>query len=66
MRSHTAHVEGGHLVLDEPTDFPEGAVVRLVAIDMEDELDDEERVRLHASLDAGMAELDAGRRVPGH
>src|SRR5690242_7416420 len=50
MRSLKEHVRGGRLVLDEPTDLPEGADVELVALDDVlasggDYLDDEERRR---------------------
>ncbi len=46
-----ARVEGGQLVLKEPTDLPEGEDVQLQIADEGDELDDEERARLHASLE---------------
>jgi hypothetical protein len=57
-----ATVRNGHLVLDEPTELPEGAVVDLVAVggDALDELDDEERGALHAALAEGIAQDDAG------
>ena len=50
-----ARVQKGRLVLDEPTDLPEGEVVELVPVDEVlanggDYLDDEERERLHAAL----------------
>jgi hypothetical protein len=49
--TYLARVRNGRLVLDEPTDLPEGEVVELV-----EELDPE----LVAELDASLAELDAG------
>ena len=57
-----AHVHNGRLVLDEPTNLPEGAEVRIVAVDG-DELDDQERAALHASIEAAEGELDAGQSV---
>ncbi|WP_437914050.1 hypothetical protein [Sorangium sp. So ce302] len=62
MLSLKATVRNGHLVLDEPTELPEGAVVDLVAVggDALDELDDEERGALHAALAEGIAQDDAG------
>jgi hypothetical protein len=51
------------LVVDEPTDLPEGSEVELTAV--EDELDDEDRARLHAALDAADDELRAGKGIPG-
>ena len=63
-----AHVQNGRLVLDEPTDLPEGEVVELVPVDEVlarggDYLDDEERQRLHESLHRGLADVKAGRTV---
>jgi hypothetical protein len=58
-----ARVRNGHLVLDEPTDLPEGAEVQLVAVDAEDFLDDDERAALHAALDEGIAQDEAGDTV---
>jgi hypothetical protein len=68
MRALKAHVRGGRLVLDEPTDLPEGEVIELVALDGvladgEDDLDDEERERLHQSIERGLADIRAGRTV---
>lgn len=66
MQALKAQVKGGRLVLDEPTDMPEGEVIELVPLDEAlanggDELDDEERARLHATIEAAEAELDAGQ-----
>lgn len=58
-----ARVKNGRLVLDEPTDLPEGREVYLAVVDEGDELDDEERAALHASIERGIAELDAGEGV---
>lgn len=58
-----AQVRGGRLVLDEPTDLPEGSEVELVLADEGDELDDEDRARLHASLQRSDEQLQAGRGI---
>jgi len=58
-----ARVRNGRLVLDEPTDLPEGTEVELASVD--DELDDEDRAQLHAALDAADDELRAGKGIPG-
>lgn len=58
-----ARVRNGHLVLDEPTELPEGAEVRLVVVDSDDDLDDEERAALHAALDEGIAQDEADDTV---
>lgn len=54
MRAFKAHVRGGGLVLDEPTDLPEGSEV---------ELDEADRAGLEAALKESEAELDAGKGV---
>jgi hypothetical protein len=62
MRALRAHVRGGRLVLDEPTNLPEGAEVRVALVDG-DELDDSERAELHTAIMAAEAELDAGQAI---
>jgi hypothetical protein len=56
-------VANGRLIVDEPTDLPEGAEVELRVVD--DDLDEEERGRLHAALEASEDDFRAGRVVPG-
>ncbi|HUL60038.1 MAG TPA: hypothetical protein VLU43_12210 [Anaeromyxobacteraceae bacterium] len=68
MRALKARVRGGRLVLDEPTDLPEGEDVELVPLDDVlasggDYLDDEERRRLHESIERGLEDVRAGRTV---
>jgi hypothetical protein len=58
-----AHVRNGRLVLDEPTDLPEGIEVDVLAVDAEDGLDDHERAALHAAIEEGLAQADAGDTV---
>lgn len=55
------HVRGGRLVVDEPTDLPEGAEVELIATDSWDDLDDDERERLHAALTSSEEDVREGR-----
>jgi hypothetical protein len=52
-------VKNGRVVVDEPTDLPDGAEVEVVVID--DGLSTEERVDLHASLDRALDDSEAGR-----
>ena len=59
-----ATVRDGRLVLDEPVDLPEGTVVDLVPADQGDDLDDEDRARLHVALDRSQADFLAGRGIP--
>jgi len=63
MRALKAHVRGGRLVLDEPTDLPEGSEVELVTAD--DDFDPEERARLETALERSMAQAKAGQLVDG-
>jgi hypothetical protein len=68
MQSLKAHVHNGRLVLDEPTDLPEGEVIELVPLDAaladgEDDLDDEERAALHAELATSITEAKAGKLI---
>lgn len=53
----------GRLKLDEPTNLPEGTVVPLEIARDWDDLDDEERAALHASIEEAERELDAGQVV---
>jgi hypothetical protein len=55
-----ARVRNGRLVLDEPTDLPDGIEVELVFADGE-QLDAEERRELYGALLEGSDELDAGQ-----
>ena len=68
MQALKAHVRGGRLVLDEPTDLPNGTEVELVPLDEVlanggDYLDEEERARLHQSIDRGLDDVRGGRTV---
>ena len=65
MQPLKAHVHNGRLLLDEPTDLPEGEVVYLrpaeASIGDEDDVFDEaERRALHEALDEGLAAARAG------
>jgi hypothetical protein len=57
-----ALVQNGRYVIDERPQLPEGAEVTLQAIDGDD-LDDEERARLHAALEEASDDIDAGRVI---
>ncbi len=68
MQPLKARVHNGRLVLDEPTDLPEGEVIELMAVDDVlaaggDDLDDEERERLHESLREGIGQMKAGETI---
>ena len=59
MNTRKARVQNGRLVLDEPTDLPDGAEVEVLLID--DDLTAAERAELHASLDRALDDSEAGR-----
>ena len=61
MQPLKAHVRNGRLVLDQPTDLPEGTEVTLAITD--DELDDEERARVIASIERSMDQVQAGKHI---
>jgi len=58
-----ARVQKGRLVVDEPTDLPEGTEVELLPLDPGDWLSDEDRSALHRALIASGADVDAGRII---
>lgn len=57
-----ARVRNGRLVLDEPTDLPEGEEVELVPADTDD-MDEDERAALHESLREGIRQMKAGDMI---
>jgi hypothetical protein len=59
-----AHVRNGRLLLDEPTDLPEGAEIELTAVHDVDDLDEDDRRRLHEALDQAAEEERAGLGRP--
>lgn len=61
MQALKVRVKNGRLVMDEPTDLPDGAEVEVVVID--DKLTPEERAELHASLDRALDDSDACRSM---
>jgi hypothetical protein len=68
MQPLKARVANGRIVLDEPTDLPDGEVVELVPLDEVlaaggDYLDADERQRLHEAIDRGLEDVKAGRTV---
>jgi hypothetical protein len=58
-----ARVRDGRLVIDEPTDLPEGTELELLPLDPGDWLDDADRAALHAALAQSQADVDGGRLV---
>jgi hypothetical protein len=69
MSTLKATVKGGRLVIDTPTNLPEGTVVELEMFEPQSEdpfaeMDEEERAALNASLDRGLAQAKAGMGRP--
>lgn len=58
-----ARVRSGRLVLDEPTDLPDGAEVELLPLDPGDWLDETERTALHRALRESSVDVDQDRLV---
>jgi hypothetical protein len=58
-----ARVKAGRLVVDEPTDLPEGTEVELLPLDPGDWLDEEDRAALHKALSDSEEDVKAGRLV---
>lgn len=58
-----ARVVGGRLVVDEPTNLPDGTEVDLVSVDPGVWLPEAERAALHAALLESDSDVAAGRLV---
>jgi hypothetical protein len=58
-----ARVREGRLVVDEPTDLPEGTELQLLPLDPGDWLEADERTALHEALRESGADVAAGRLV---
>jgi len=59
-----ATVRNGRLIVDQPTELPEGTVVNLVLEDEGDDLDDPERQALHAAIARSLSQSNDGRTAP--
>jgi hypothetical protein len=62
MHPLKARVHNGLLVLDEPTDLPEGEVVYLRPVD-DDDMTDDERAALHESIRESLEQMDRGQLI---
>ena len=61
-----AQVKNGRIIVDEPTDLPEGTELYLVPADTEsDDMDDEERAELNAMLDESLEQMRDGKTIDG-
>lgn len=64
MAGLIARVRDGRLLLDAPTDLPEGTEVVLVPVDGWDDLDDEDRRRLRLAIEEAERDVAEGRVRP--
>lgn len=58
-----AHVRDGRLVVDEPTDLPDGTEIEMLPLDPGDWLDEHGRSTLHEALRESEADVAAGRLI---
>jgi hypothetical protein len=61
-----AVVRDGRLIVDLPTDLPEGTVLELAPIDEGDDLSDEERAILHRALERAWQQAREGQLRSAH
>lgn len=50
--------------MDESVDLPDGAEVQIAVVDGGDQLDDDDRARLHVAIEQAQDELDRGEGIP--
>ena len=58
MNALKAHVENGRIIVDEPTDLPDGTVLHVVPVS--DDMDAEERAALERSIEEGYEDFEKG------
>lgn len=59
-----ATVRNGRLIVDTPTELPDGTVLDLVIDDEGDELDEEERTALNAAISKSWRQAQEGQSQP--
>jgi hypothetical protein len=64
MKTLKARVRNGHLVLDEPSELPEGTEIDLAMVDADDELDADEAAALQEALRESWASAMRGETGP--
>lgn len=64
MSELRARVTHGRVVLDEPTDLPEGTILDLVLDDEGDDLDATDRAALDEAITKAWDQIRAGQAVP--
>ncbi|UJR82094.1 Hypothetical protein I5071_41590 [Sandaracinus amylolyticus] len=61
MSSIRARVRDGRLIVDAPTDLPDGLEVTLAIVD--DDLDDDSRRAMEASIEESYAQIERGEML---
>ena len=64
MATLHARVQGGHIVVDETTDLPDGTEMTLLVVGRDDEMTDEVQAALVAEIERGRADIIAGLGIP--
>ena len=59
-----ATVRNGRLIVDQPTELPEGTVLDLVVDDEGEQLDEQEREALDAAISRSLKQSEQGRTAP--
>jgi hypothetical protein len=65
VKALRAHVRNGKIVLDEPTDLPEGAAVQVLLPDS-GSLTAKERAEIEAGIEASAEEFERGEFEDAH
>lgn len=63
MHAFDAHVKDGQIVVDEPTDLPDGTKLKLLIVEAPEALDNAARAELDAKLREGLDAARAGKTV---
>jgi hypothetical protein len=63
MSIQRARVKDGHIVVDEPTDLPEGMELTVAVLDADEGMSDSERAELDAAIEQGRADIAAGKGI---
>ncbi len=64
MSSLRGRVQGGHIVIEDAVDLPEGTELHLQVVDFDDDLDEEDRRLLNLSIERGIQEIERGEGIP--
>ncbi len=63
MSTLKAIVQGGRAIIEDMGEYPDGTELELSLVE-DDEVDAEERAKLHAALDVGLAQARDGQTRP--